>query len=151
MLTGDDPASKTYVGNKSKYANKCGMTATTITKDGSTTEEELLGLVDELNRDEDVDGILVQVPLPAHIDTKRVMQAVAPSKDVDGFHIHNIGMYCSGNPDSAFIPATPLGILEMIKRCNFPTFGKTVCIANRTKNIGTNRLLCNRYSNFFLL
>lgn len=138
VLTGDNPASKTYVTNKSKYAKKCGMRATTINKDGDTSEEELLALVDELNKDPEVDGILVQLPLPEHLKqcTNKVMQAVSPEKDVDGFHIHNIGMYCSGNPDSAFIPATPLGILEMIKRCNFPTFGKTVCIANRTKNIG---------------
>ncbi len=136
VLTGDDPASKTYVSSKAKSADKCGMNATTILKDGSTSEEELLALVDDLNNDDTVDGILVQLPLPSHINTNRVMQAVSPTKDVDGFHIHNIGMYCSGNPSSALIPATPLGILEMIKRCNFPTFGKTVCIANRTKNIG---------------
>ncbi len=136
VLTGDDPASKTYVSNKAKSADKCGMNATTILKDGSTSEEELLALVDDLNNDDGVDGILVQLPLPSHINTNRVMQAVSPAKDVDGFHIHNIGLYCSGNPSSALIPATPLGILEMIKRCNFPTFGKTVCIANRTKNIG---------------
>ena len=136
VLVGDDPASQTYVSNKFKAAEKCGMKGTTILKDSSMTEEALLSLIDELNHDPGVDGILIQLPLPPHIHEKRVMQSVIPGKDVDGFHIHNIGTYCSGDPGSALIPATPLGVLEMIKRCNFPTYGKTVCIANRSKNIG---------------
>ena len=133
---GADPASQTYVSNKAKAAEKCGMKATTLLQESSMSQEDLLALVHRLNQDTQVDGILVQLPLPPHIDEKRVMQAVVPSKDVDGFHIHNIGTYCSGDPGSALIPATPLGVLEMIKRCNIPTYGKTVCIANRSKNIG---------------
>ena len=132
---GGDPASETYVFNKAKAAEKCGMKATTIFEH-TMTQDQLLELIRELNSDDGVDGILVQLPLPPHIDEKTVMQSVTPAKDVDGFHIENIGRYCSGDPGSALIPATPLGVLEIIKRCNFPTFGKTVCIANRSKNIG---------------
>lgn len=112
------------------------MKATTIFEDGSMTQEQLLALVEQMNLDPEVDGILVQLPLPKHIDEKTIMQAVISTKDVDGFHIQNIGRYCSGDPGSALIPATPLGVLEIIKRCNVPTYGKTVCIANRSKNIG---------------
>ena len=83
-----------------------------------------------------VDGILVQLPLPPHIDEKTVCYSVTPEKDVDGFHFHNIGRYCAGEPGNALIPATPLGVLEIIKRCNIPTYGKNVCIAGRSKNIG---------------
>ena len=133
---GGDPASQTYVANKAKAAEKCGMKGTTVFEDGSMSQDKLLALVDDLNRDPAVDGILVQLPLPDHIDEQTVMQSISPAKDVDGFHIQNIGRYCSGDPGSALIPATPLGVLEIIKRCNFPTFGKTVCIANRSKNIG---------------
>lgn len=136
ILVGGDPASQTYVSNKAKAAEKCGMKATTIFEDSSMTQDSLLALVEKLNLDPEVDGILVQLPLPQHIHEKTVMQAVTPLKDVDGFHIQNIGKYCSGDPDSALIPATPLGVLEIIKRCNVPTYGKTVCIANRSKNIG---------------
>lgn len=136
ILVGGDPASQTYVSNKAKAAEKCGMKATTIFEDSSMSQETLLALVDKLNLDPGVDGVLVQLPLPAHMDEQAIMQAVSPSKDVDGFHIQNIGRYCSGNPGSALLPATPLGVLEIIKRCNIPTYGKTVCIANRSKNIG---------------
>jgi methylenetetrahydrofolate dehydrogenase(NAD+)/5,10-methenyltetrahydrofolate cyclohydrolase len=83
-----------------------------------------------------IDGILVQLPLPPHIDEKTVCYSVTPEKDVDGFHFHNIGKYCAGEPEGALIPATPLGVLEIIKRCNIPTYGKNVCIAGRSKNIG---------------
>ena len=139
VLVGGDPASQTYVSNKAKAAEKCGMQATTIFED-NMTQEQLLALVEQLNFDPKVDGILIQLPLPKHIDEKTVMQAVVPNKDVDGFHIQNIGRYCSGDPGSALIPATPLGVLEIIKRCNVPTYGKTVCIANRSKNIGKQLL-----------
>ena len=88
-----------------------------------------------------VDGILVQLPLPSHIDEKTVCYSVTPEKDVDGFHFHNIGRYCAGEPEGALIPATPLGVLEIIKRCNIPTYGKNVCIAGRSKNIGTFQLI----------
>jgi 5,10-methylene-tetrahydrofolate dehydrogenase/methenyl tetrahydrofolate cyclohydrolase len=136
VLVGGDPASQTYVSNKTKAAEKCGMKATTLCKDSATSQETLLDLVKELNLDPEVDGILMQLPLPPHVDEQTVMQSISPAKDVDGFHVENIGKYCSGNPGSALIPATPLGVLEIIKRCNVPTFGKTVCIANRSKNIG---------------
>ena len=142
VLVGGDPASQTYVSNKAKAAEKCGMKATTIFEDSTMQQDRLLELVGQLNSDPGVDGILVQLPLPPHIHEKTVMQAVRPNKDVDGFHIQNIGTYCSGDPGSALIPATPLGVLEIIKRCNFPTYGKTVCIANRSKNIGKSRSLC---------
>lgn len=133
---GDDPASQTYVSHKTKAAERCGMKATSVLEDSSISQEALLELVDRLNLDPGVDGILVQLPLPSHMDEQVVVQAISPTKDVDGCRIENIGRYCSGNPGSALIPATPLGVLEIIKRCNVPTFGKTVCIANRSRNIG---------------
>ena len=140
---GGDPASQTYVSNKTKAAEKCGLTTTTRHEDADLPEARLLEMIDQLNHDPGVDGILVQVPLPKHIDEKTVMQAVDPAKDVDGFHVLNIGRYCSGDPGSALLPATPLGVLEIISRCNIPTYGKNVCIANRSKNIGKGWLLEN--------
>ncbi len=112
------------------------MKGTTIFEDEDLSQEKLLSLIHDLNTNPEVDGVLVQLPFPKHIDEKTIMQSVDPAKDVDGFHILNIGRYCSGDPASALIPATPLGVLEIIKRCNIPTFGKTICIANRSKNIG---------------
>lgn len=136
ILVGRDPASQTYVSNKAKAAVQCGLKATTRHEDADVTQSQLLGIIDQLNHDTDVDGILVQLPLPEHIEEKAVMLAVDPAKDVDGGHVLNIGRYCSGDPWSSLLPATPLGVLEIISRCNIPTYGKTVCIANRSKNIG---------------
>ena len=150
ILVGSDAASKAYVSNKSKAAEKCGLKATTMLEGADLSQSKLLAMIDQLNHDPEVDGILVQLPLPGHIDEKTVMQAVDPAKDVDGFHILNIGRYCSGDPGSALLPATPLGVLEIISRCNIPTYGKTVCIANRSKNIGMTQTprccLCTEFS-----
>ena len=139
ILVGGDHASQTYVANKAKAAEKCGLKATTMHKGDNISQAELLGMIYQLNHDPEVDGILVQLPLPGHVDEKTVMQAVDTAKDVDGFHILNIGRYCSGDPGSALLPATPLGVLEIISRCNIPTYGKVVCIMNRSKNIGEER------------
>ncbi len=136
ILVGADPASQTYVSNKTKAAEKCGLMTTTRLENADLPEKDLLTMIEEYNNDPAVDGILVQLPLPKHIDEKTVMQAVHPTKDVDGFHVLNIGRYCSGDPGSSLLPATPLGVLEMISRCNIPTYGKNVCVANRSKNIG---------------
>lgn len=134
VIVGDDPASIKYVANKTKAAKKCGVDSDTIVKPASISQDDLLALVDQLNRDDTVDGILLQLPLPPHISKSTICEAVRPDKDVDAFHTTNIGKYCVGLP--TFIPATPLGVLEIIKRCNIPTFGKNVCIVNRTEHIG---------------
>jgi methylenetetrahydrofolate dehydrogenase(NAD+)/5,10-methenyltetrahydrofolate cyclohydrolase len=158
VIVGDDKASQIYVGNKMKAAEKCGLRANIIQRDSQLSQEELLEMLDELGRDGEVDGILVQLPLPHHIHEKTICNAVPPEKDVDAFHIDNVGRFCSGEP--RFIPATPLGVLEILKRLQVPTFGKNVCIANRSKNIGftlatilhsdgtgdATTLICHRYT-----
>ncbi|CAI8044405.1 Bifunctional methylenetetrahydrofolate dehydrogenase/cyclohydrolase, mitochondrial [Geodia barretti] len=158
VIVGDDKASQIYVGNKMKAAEKCGLRATILKRDSSLEQNELLDILHQLGRDELVDGILVQLPLPPHIHEKTICNAVPPNKDVDAFHIDNIGHFCSGDP--RFVPATPLGVLEIIKRLRVPTFGKNVCIANRSKNIGftlatllhsdgtgdATTLICHRYT-----
>lgn len=134
VLVGNDPPSQTYVRSKHRAATEVGMNGNIICKPDTISENELLELVHELNRDDQVDGLLVQLPLPDHISEGLVCQSVDPHKDVDGFHMFNIGRYVMGQP--AFIPATPLGVLEILKRCQVQTFGKTACVVGRSRNIG---------------
>ncbi|XP_003383119.1 PREDICTED: bifunctional methylenetetrahydrofolate dehydrogenase/cyclohydrolase, mitochondrial-like [Amphimedon queenslandica] len=134
VLVGDDPASKTYVKRKSKTAIKVGMRGDVLHKPATIGQDELLELIESLNKDDNIDGVLVQLPLPPHIDETLICQSISPFKDVDGFHLLNIGRYVMGRP--AFIPATPLGVLEILKRCKVDTFGKTACIVGRSKHIG---------------
>nr|XP_002124013.1 bifunctional methylenetetrahydrofolate dehydrogenase/cyclohydrolase, mitochondrial [Ciona intestinalis] len=134
VLVGEDPASATYVKNKISACKKVGIQSDTITKDPSITQDELLNLLDKLNKDNAVDGVLVQLPLPDHIDERTICNAVAPEKDVDGFHISNVGRLCLDQP--CLLPATPAGIWEMLKRTGIETFAKTAVVCGRSKNVG---------------
>lgn len=134
LLVGDNPASHSYVLNKTKAAADVGISSETILKPASITEEELLDLINELNNDSKVDGLLVQLPLPDHIDERKICNAVTPSKDVDGFHVVNVGRMCLDQ--YSMLPATPWGVWEIIKRTGIPTMGKNVVVAGRSKNVG---------------
>ncbi len=115
VIAGEDPASQVYVRNKKRTAESCGFKSIQHTLPGDVSQERLLELVDELNTDDSVHGILVQLPLPTHLDEQVVTQAILPSKDVDGFHFVNIGKLTSGNTDDAFVPCTPAGCMLMIE------------------------------------
>lgn len=134
VLVGEDPASQVYVRNKVRSCEAVGFKSTLIKKPAEITEAQLLAIVAELNQDEDVDGFIVQLPLPAHIDESRVTLAIAPEKDVDGFHPVNFGRMAQGLP--AYIPATPNGILEMLKRYEIDTAGKEVVVVGRSNIVG---------------
>uniref|UniRef100_A0A3B4G8W3 Bifunctional methylenetetrahydrofolate dehydrogenase/cyclohydrolase, mitochondrial-like n=1 Tax=Pundamilia nyererei TaxID=303518 RepID=A0A3B4G8W3_9CICH len=134
ILVGDNPASHSYVLNKTRAAADVGISSETILKHTNISEEELLDLIDKLNTDPRVDGLLVQLPLPEHIDERAVCNAVSPTKDVDGFHVVNVGRMCLDQ--STMLPATPWGVWEIIKRTGIPTFGKNVVVAGRSKNVG---------------
>uniref|UniRef100_A0A803THK3 Methenyltetrahydrofolate cyclohydrolase n=1 Tax=Anolis carolinensis TaxID=28377 RepID=A0A803THK3_ANOCA len=134
VLVGENPASHSYVLNKTKAAADVGISSETILKPSSITEEELLDLITRLNGDAKVDGLLVQLPLPEHIDERKVCNAVNPEKDVDGFHVVNVGRMCLDQ--YSMLPATPWGVWEIIKRTGIPTLGKNVVVAGRSKNVG---------------
>ncbi|XP_075785491.1 bifunctional methylenetetrahydrofolate dehydrogenase/cyclohydrolase 2, mitochondrial isoform X2 [Pelodiscus sinensis] len=134
ILVGDNPASHTYVRNKMKAAAAVGICSEIILKPKDISQEELLDLTAKLNQDSRVNGILVQLPLPDHIDERTVCNIVAPEKDVDGFHIINIGRLCLDQP--SVIPATAAAVWEIIKRTGIQTFGKNVVVAGRSKNVG---------------
>ncbi|XP_043845802.1 bifunctional methylenetetrahydrofolate dehydrogenase/cyclohydrolase, mitochondrial [Dromiciops gliroides] len=134
VLVGENPASHSYVLNKTKAAADVGISSETILKPASISEEELLDLIGKLNDDDNVDGLLVQLPLPEHIDERKVCNAVAPDKDVDGFHVINVGRMCLDQ--YSMLPATPWGVWEIIKRTGIPTLGKNVVVAGRSKNVG---------------
>ncbi|XP_053392925.1 bifunctional methylenetetrahydrofolate dehydrogenase/cyclohydrolase, mitochondrial-like [Mercenaria mercenaria] len=134
ILVGENPASKTYVKNKFKAAEYTCINSELINLPADTKEEELLSLINKLNNDDNVDGVLVQLPVPDHITEKRVMNSVAPHKDVDGFHTLNVGCFCVD--EKAFIPATPAGVMEMLRRTGIETFGKNAVVCGRSKNVG---------------
>ncbi|NWS78097.1 MTDC protein, partial [Crotophaga sulcirostris] len=134
VLVGENPASHSYVLNKTKAAADVGISSETILRPASVTEEELLDLISNLNNDANVDGLLVQLPLPEHIDERKICNAVSPDKDVDGFHVINVGRMCLDQ--YSMLPATPWGVWEIIKRTGIPTLGKNVVVAGRSKNVG---------------
>ncbi|NXQ94784.1 MTDC protein, partial [Sagittarius serpentarius] len=134
VLVGENPASHSYVLNKTKAAADVGISSETILRPASITEEELLDLISNLNNDANVDGLLVQLPLPEHIDERKICNAVTPDKDVDGFHVINVGRMCLDQ--YSMLPATPWGVWEIIKRTGIPTLGKNVVVAGRSKNVG---------------
>ena len=134
VLVGDDGPSETYVNAKVLDCQQVGFLSDAIRLPAQTTESELLALVKQLNDDHTVDGFIVQLPLPKHIDEQKVLMAIKPSKDVDGFHPENIGRMALDLP--SFIPATPAGILEMLKRYNVPTEGKLCVVIGRSKIVG---------------
>jgi len=135
VLIGDDGASQTYVSSKVKACEKIGFTSTLIRKPANTSEEELLSIVDELNKDESIDGFIVQLPLPKHIDEQKVLLAIDPRKDVDGFHPENVGRMALGLP--CYLPATPYGIMQLLERYNVPTEGKNCVVIGRSHIVGS--------------
>jgi methylenetetrahydrofolate dehydrogenase (NADP+)/methenyltetrahydrofolate cyclohydrolase len=134
VLVGDDPASHIYVRSKAKACEKTGLHSEVLRLAPQTTEHELLELVEELNRRQDIHGILVQSPLPAGIDEFQVNLAVLPAKDVDGFHPSNVGRLLLGRP--GFAPCTPAGVLELLRRYDIDPAGKQVVIAGRGNIVG---------------
>jgi len=134
VLVGTDGASMTYVGAKVKACERIGFDSTLIDLPAETTEEELLNHIDDLNNDDAIDGFIVQLPLPKHIDEQKVLMAVDPDKDVDGFHPTNVGRMTLDLP--SFLPATPFGILELLERYNVETSGKNVVVMGRSHIVG---------------
>lgn len=134
IQVGNDPASTVYVGNKKKACEYTGIRSLAYEIPEETTEEELLELVNSLNGRDDVDGILVQLPLPKHINEDKVIQAISPSKDVDGFHPQSVGQLSIGGP--GFVSCTPAGIIELLKRYNIQIDGKECVIIGRSNIVG---------------
>jgi methylenetetrahydrofolate dehydrogenase (NADP+) / methenyltetrahydrofolate cyclohydrolase len=134
VLVGDDPASHSYVKGKERACEKVGIRTDTIRKDASITQEELLGIIDDLNNDDTVSGVLVQLPLPKHLDEAGVIHAINPLKDVDGLHPENAGLLMLGQP--RFAPATPLGVQRMLVEQNVDMNGAQVVIVGRSKLVG---------------
>ncbi len=135
VLVGNNPASEAYVGNKVRSCEQVGFSSTLIRRPESITEEELLSIVKDLNEDPDVDGFIVQLPLPVHINEEKVTLAINPKKDVDGFHPLNFGRMAQGLP--AYLPATPQGILLLLERNGIETSGQHVVIVGRSNIVGT--------------
>lgn len=135
VIVGEDGASKTYVASKEKACQSVGMTSSVYRLPEKTTEEELLNLIDFLNNDEEIDGYIIQLPLPKHINETKVIHSINPKKDVDGFTPHNIGLMQLGEP--CFLPATPAGIMELLKRSGIETAGKRVVVLGRSNIVGT--------------
>ncbi len=134
VIVGNDPASEIYVRNKSRACDEVGFYSRTCKMPESTTTEELLALVEELNNDPDIHGILVQLPLPSHIDGERVLLAIDPEKDVDAFHPMNVGRMVAGTP--ALLPCTPHGIIELLKRSSIEISGRECVVIGRSNIVG---------------
>lgn len=134
VLMSDDPASETYVRMKREAADEVGIGSETVRIDPDASEDELLSTVAELNEDEAVDGILVQLPLPDHVDEERALEAVAPEKDVDGFHPFNKGLLLEGRP--RFVPATPKGVVRMLREHGVELEGADVVVVGRSDIVG---------------
>ena len=135
ILVGSDGASETYVNAKVKACNKVGFQSTLVRFTNDVTEEELLAEVEKINNNSDIDGLIVQLPLPKHIDETKVTETILPSKDVDGFHPANIGRMALNLP--AFLPATPAGILELLERYEVETSGKHCVVIGRSHIVGS--------------
>lgn len=134
IIVGDDPASRVYVNNKKKACELCGIRSVEYALDESTTQEELLELIDKLNADDAINGILCQLPVPEHIDDKTVIERIAPEKDVDCFSCVNVGKMWVG--DYAFKPCTPAGVMELIKAYDIDVSGKNCVIIGRSNIVG---------------
>ena len=134
ILVGEDPASQVYVRNKERSALAAGFKSQVVRLAESTTEEELLALIETYNQDADWHGILVQLPLPAHIDEEKVLFAISPEKDVDGFHPTNMGKLWSGH--AVMVPSTPAGIMEMFKEYQVDLAGKNAVVIGRSNIVG---------------
>lgn len=134
VLVGDNPASASYVRGKAKACAQVGIESDTLTYPATVSEEELLSVIDRLNDDDSIDGILVQLPLPGHIDEGKVIERVFPDKDVDGFHPVNVGRVSLGQP--GFAPATPSGIMELLRRSGVEISGSRAVIVGRSNIVG---------------
>ena len=134
VLVGDDEASAVYVRNKVRACLEVGVGSEQIVMPASTTTEDLLDVIRKLNHNEDVDGILVQLPLPKQIDESQIIEAVDPSKDVDGFHPRNVGLLAMGRP--LFVPCTPAGIIELLDRNQIDVAGANACVVGRSQIVG---------------
>ena len=146
VIVGDDGASLTYVGSKVRACKKVGFDSTLVKLSKNTTENELLKKVDELNNDYNIDGYIVQLPLPSHIDSQKILTAVDPAKDVDGFHPTNFGKMALNLP--TFISATPYGIMELLERYSVETEGKHTVVIGRSDIVGRPvSILMSRKSN----
>ncbi len=134
VLVGHDGGSETYVAHKVRACEECGFASTLIRREADVTQAELLEIVARLNADSEIDGYIVQLPLPAHIDEHAIIQAVDPDKDVDGFHPVNVGRMSLGLP--CFLSATPAGIMELLRRYEIPTVGKHCVVLGRSNIVG---------------
>jgi methylenetetrahydrofolate dehydrogenase (NADP+)/methenyltetrahydrofolate cyclohydrolase len=134
VLVGDNPASKVYVKSKIAACEKLGLASIQVTPPATISTAELLAIVEDLNRRDDVDGILVQLPLPPQVDSKKVLLAVDPAKDVDGFHPMNVGFLSTQRP--GLVPCTPAGVLEILKRSNIPIAGRDAVVIGRSDIVG---------------
>jgi methylenetetrahydrofolate dehydrogenase (NADP+)/methenyltetrahydrofolate cyclohydrolase len=135
ILVGDDPASQTYVNNKVKACQNVGFKSTLIRFETTVSEQKLLSKIDELNNDDDVDGYIVQLPLPKHISEQKIIEAIKPSKDVDGFHPVNVGRLVLNLP--TYVSATPFGIVQLLERYNISTDGKHCVVIGRSYIVGS--------------
>lgn len=135
VLIGEDPASQVYVRNKVKSCEQVGFSSTLIRKSSDISEEEVLEIVKDLNENPEIDGFIVQLPLPDHIDENKITLAIDAKKDVDGFHPVNFGLMMQGLP--CYLPATPYGIMEMLSRYDIETSGKEVVVVGRSNIVGT--------------
>lgn len=134
IIVGEDPASQVYVRNKERACEECGIYSEKYALPAETNQEELLKLIDELNNKSSISGILVQLPVPKHIDEKTIINAIAPNKDVDAFHPVNVGKIMVGNYD--FVPCTPAGVMELIKESGIDVSGKECVIVGRSNIVG---------------
>jgi methylenetetrahydrofolate dehydrogenase (NADP+)/methenyltetrahydrofolate cyclohydrolase len=134
VLVGNNPASEVYVRGKVKASHDVGLHSEQHTPPATATTEELLSLIAELNRRDEIDGILVQLPLPGHVDSKRILMAVDPAKDVDGFHPVNVGLLSTQRP--GLVPCTPAGVIEILRRSHIPIAGREVVVVGRSDIVG---------------
>jgi len=134
VLVGDDPASQVYVRNKERACEKCGLKSTLHRLPSETTQQQLAELVQQLNADESVHGILVQLPLPEHLDATQILDAIVPAKDVDGFHPENVGLMSQGRP--RFLPCTPHGVMKMLEHEGIKTSGRHAVVIGRSDIVG---------------
>ncbi len=134
MMIGNNPASQVYVGNKIKACTECGVSSEKFILDENVTEAEVLATIDQLNQDDGIHGILVQLPLPAHVDMRRVLESISVDKDVDGFHLYNVGSLVVG--DSIFPPCTPYGVQQLLETTGIDVCGQNVVIVGASNIVG---------------
>lgn len=135
ILVGDDPASQTYVNSKVKACENVGFKSTLVRFESNVSEQKLLSKIEELNHDDDIDGYIVQLPLPRHISEQKIIEAIKPNKDVDGFHPINVGRLVLNLP--TYVSATPYGIVHLLERYNIPTEGKHCVVIGRSNIVGS--------------